>query len=105
MIPFLDMKSAYAELKNELDAAYFARGNRQLRAELMQMTRLAEAKRIRDEFERFRRTDGIPVPTAEPDKASTIPPANQELLRLAGFSEEEARELAHYRGVLYSEGT
>jgi hypothetical protein len=95
----------HVRIGNDLDAAYFSQGDRRLRAELMQITRAAEAKRIRDELERFRRTDGVPVPGPDPGVASTIPPANQELLRLAGFSEEEARELAHYRGVLYSEGT
>lgn len=102
---FVADEVVHVRIGNDLDLAYFSRGDRRLRAELMQITRAAEAKRIRGELERFRRTDGVAIPTADPGASSAIPPANQELLRLAGFTDEEARELAHYRGVLYSEGT
>ena len=102
---FVADEVVHVRIGNEIDASYFARGDRSLRAELLRLTRETEARRLREELELFRRTGKPASDQVPPGLRQDVPPANQELLRLAGFSAEEARELAYYRGVLYAEGT
>src|SRR5206468_1529189 len=95
---FVADEVVHVRIGNEIDASYFARGDRSLRAELMRITRETEARRLRDELELFRRTGEATPDQVPPGLRQDVPPANQDLLRLAGQPHDGVKR--HYTGLM-----